>query len=195
MVVLPITKLQTSNDNDIVDLASGNEWQTTFPHELFHIISRNNPDLRNKLYKCIGYHLIPNDLNADLPNNLAHLKITNPDAPVIKHYIKLCTKDSEDNELCLAPILVASQPYSPDKYTSFFDYLLTKFAILDENWQVTSLISYSDVIGFYDKIGRNTTYIIHPEEILADNFVFLVTHETKVPSPNILQLMMDVLKE
>ena len=28
--------------------------------------------------------------------------------------------------------------------------------------------------AFLDKIGKNTNYIIHPDEILADNFVRLV---------------------
>jgi hypothetical protein len=29
-----------------------------------------------------------------------------------------------------------------------------------------------------DQIGRNTRYIIHAEEVLAENFAFLVTGET-----------------
>jgi hypothetical protein len=29
------------------------------------------------------------------------------------------------------------------------------------------------IANFYEQIGTNTTYIIHPNEILADNFVLL----------------------
>lgn len=194
MIVLPITKLNPT-DSNIAQLASGNEWHTTIPHELFHIISRNNPELRDKLYKCIGYNPIPNNKIADLPIDLAHLKITNPDAPITQHYIELHTKNSKDKKLCLAPVLLASQTYSCDKYASFFDYLQMKFLVLDDDWQVVNLLSYDDVIGLDDLIGKNTDYIMHPEEILADNFVLLVMHEINVPSPHILSMMMDIFKE
>jgi hypothetical protein len=42
-------------------------------------------------------------------------------------------------------------------------------------------------------VGRNTQYIIHPEEILADNFALLVLGETSIPSPVILEKMKDAL--
>ena len=48
-------------------------------------------------------------------------------------------------------------------------------------------------IGFYDKIGLNTKYIIHPEEILADNFVILVQGKTDIPSPEIIESMRNIL--
>ena len=27
--------------------------------------------------------------------------------------------------------------------------------------------------GFYEQIGKNTQYIIHPDEVLADNFIIM----------------------
>jgi hypothetical protein len=51
------------------------------------------------------------------------------------------------------------------------------------------------VKGFHEQIGRNTGYIIHPEEVLADNFVLLVRRETDVPSPEILERMDALLIE
>ena len=44
-----------------------------------------------------------------------------------------------------------------------------------------------------EQVGKNTDYIIHPEEILAENFALLVLNETKVASPEILQKMREVL--
>jgi len=42
--------------------------------------------------------------------------------------------------------------------------------------------------NFFEQIGRNTAYIIHPEEILADNFAQLATgQEQTVPSPEVQQ--------
>ena len=51
----------------------------------------------------------------------------------------------------------------------------------------------STLPGYFDQIGRNTQYIIHPEEILADNFVLMIDEKTSVPSPEILQEMRVVL--
>lgn len=42
-------------------------------------------------------------------------------------------------------------------------------------------------------MGRNTGYIIHPEEILADNFKLLATGAENVPSPQILEKMRVIL--
>jgi len=33
--------------------------------------------------------------------------------------------------------------------------------------------------------GRNTRYTIHPEEVLADNFIYLVNGERDLPTPAI----------
>jgi hypothetical protein len=55
-------------------------------HELFHLLSRKNPELRDKLYAVIGFtkcHEIA------LPPDLRSRKITNPDAPRNEHYIRL----------------------------------------------------------------------------------------------------------
>jgi hypothetical protein len=55
------------------------------------------------------------------------------------------------------------------------------------------LVGMERVSGFMEQVGKNTDYIIHPEEILADNFALLVLNEPKVASPEILQKMREVL--
>jgi hypothetical protein len=42
-------------------------------------------------------------------------------------------------------------------------------------------------------VGRNTDYIIHPEEILAENFALLVLGAGNVPSPEVLTRMREAL--
>ena len=44
-----------------------------------------------------------------------------------------------------------------------------------------------------EQVGNNTDYIIHPEEILADNFALLVLGEHNMPSPEIPQKMREIL--
>ncbi len=48
------------------------------------------------------------------------------------------------------------------------------------------LVDAGEVTGFFEQVGQNTTYLIHPEEILADNFVLLVTGKRDVPSPGVV---------
>ena len=46
---------------------------------------------------------------------------------------------------------------------------------------------------FAEKLGQNTDYTIHPEEAMADNFMFLVSGR-KVPNPALLQRIKAVLQ-
>jgi hypothetical protein len=63
-------------------------------HELFHILSKNNPSVRARLYAELGFHELAAPL--DLPDDLAPcglpysaLKLTNPDAPSLNVAINL----------------------------------------------------------------------------------------------------------
>ena len=56
------------------------------------------------------------------------------------------------------------------------------------------LLDPAGVKDFHRKIGKNTGYIIHPEEVLADNFTLLMLGKKKVPTPRILEEMARLLK-
>ena len=185
LVVLPRSEIIRSEER--TKLSNVTDWDTTFTHELFHIWSRNHTELRDKLYEIIGYLQTPAVI--DLPPELAHLKMTNPDAPITNHYIKI---DVNGQEKCLAPILVASGEYDPNIDPNFFSYLETRFIMLDDQTLKSSgnLITYDEVTNLYEKIGKNTEYIIHPEEIMADNFVHLVHETSDLPTPGIIEEML-----
>jgi hypothetical protein len=86
----------------------------------------------------------------------------------------------------------------------FFEYLQFQFLVVErsggsQNFKAVSdgslptLVGMEHVSGFMEQVGRNTDYIIHPEEILADNFALLVLSEQNVASPEILGKMREVL--
>ena len=52
--------------------------------------------------------------------------------------------------------------------------------------QTVFRIDPAKVPSYHDQIGRNTGYIIHPEEVLADNFTLLLQGRTEVKSPHVL---------
>lgn len=158
-------------------------------HELFHILSRNNDDFRRSMYAAIGFHACN---NVPYPADLEDLRITNPDAPLNNSYITL---RHEDDELHCMMILYASKPYEGG---SFFQYITSGLLVVDEvagemrARQADGepvIYQIKDIPDFFAQVGRNTNYIIHPEEILADNFRFVVTGHTDVASPEIVERM------
>ena len=167
-------------------------------HELFHVLSRNAPELRRDLYRIIGVHVC--DPMA-LPPAMADLKLTNPDAPLIDCRIEL----TDDGEACwAAPILYSSSAtYDAVKKPPLFQYLTFRLMKLEEHdgrWRPLLkvgepiLIDPAQSKSFADQIGQNTKYIIHPDEVLADNFVFLVMQTEKLPSPEIIERMGERLR-
>lgn len=57
------------------------------------------------------------------------------------------------------------------------------------------LIEVNGMTGFFEQVGRNTDYLIHPEEILADNFAILVVGDERIVSPEVINRIKKVLEE
>ena len=166
-------------------------------HELFHILSSHNPELRERLYAIVGFSPCT---EIQLPASLRARKITNPDAPVCEHYMEV---QHGDSPVKVAPILFSSRErYDASRGDSLFQYLSFRLMVVDQDgdkWMPVEesgepvLLEAGDVPMFSEKIGRNTSYIIHPEEVLAENFVLLVNNKTDVPTPRIVAEMRNVL--
>ena len=152
------------------DTADGELLKKTIAHELFHILSRSNLELREKLYALIGFS---NCGEIEFPDELKPRKITNPDAPRNDHAIRV---QANGTEVSIVPILFSSAPnYDPVRDGEFFNYLQLGFLIVSKNPGTRAdLLSPQQVSGFFEQVGRNTDYIIHPEEILAENFALLM---------------------
>ena len=162
-------------------------------HELFHVWSRQNPTLRDKFYEIIGFHRCE---EVKLPPTLASRQITNPDAPRNDHFIRVKV---EGRDCRAVPILISNEEkYNVHKGGEFFDYLSFELLLIKKddlvlNLSAPILVPPRSAPDFLQQIGKNTKYIIHPEEILADNFALLVLGEQNVPSPEILQKMKAIL--
>jgi hypothetical protein len=176
------------------------DLQKTFCHELFHVLSRNNPALRDALYAVIGFIKCG---EIKFPEELKTRKITNPDAPFNDHCVLL----QVGGENCWAiPILFSSaEKYDVKRGGEFFNYLQFQFLLVERKsnslaatplyeGQKPRLASLQQVSGFYEQTGRNTEYIIHPEEILADNFALLVLGGGNLPSPEIIAKLEELLR-
>src|SRR4030095_244472 len=105
------------------------------------------------------------------------------------------------------PILYSSsERYDEGKGGDFFDYLRFELLLLDDqssgangspshDSKNPTSVPVNRVAGFFEKVGRNTSYIIHPEEILAENFTILILGSNKTPSPEIISKMRSILAE
>jgi len=165
-------------------------------HEFFHIYSRMNKELRPAMYAIIGYQtcdpLIP-------PDQIKDLMISNPDAPDNNFYI---TGLYQGENLSFIPIIYSSEAYEIDSGRSFFETLnddMLGVTIVNGKPEVILndgqllIVKKEEIEDFYDKVGRNTSYTYHPEETMADNFVFLAKNMT-VRDMHILEELKKVLK-
>jgi len=172
---------------------------TTLAHELFHVLSRHNPALQEKLYAAIGFQKCQ---EAPLPSRLQARKITNPDAPKNDCCIRVRVNG---RPVWVTPVLYSSTTnYDTTGGGEFLEYLEFKLLVIerartgspprviydDANPQ---LLDVSDVSDYFEQVGRNTGYIIHPEEILAENFRILVRGEKRIASPDVMEKIKTVL--
>jgi len=135
-------------------------------HEIWHVISRLNPELRNKTYPLIGFERHGKKLT--MPVNLEKRLIINPDASFNDFAIDL-------NGTLAIPLLTSKfSKYTKDN-PNFFDYIdFNLYPINKDNSVGTKGILDERTDAFFQKIKDNTNYIIHPEEIIAENFQLLV---------------------
>jgi hypothetical protein len=173
--------------------------QKLFIHELFHILSTNNPTLREALYGVINFKKC-NEI--ELPEKFREIKITNPDGYKNDHYIEV---QYQNSVIQVVPIIYSSaQKYDVTKGGEFFRYLRINLLVIekDENtWRYKRnntgepmLLELRDVPDYFNKISFNTNYTLHPEEILADNFVLLVQKIQPVKSKWVIKGIQKVLQ-
>jgi hypothetical protein len=166
-------------------------------HELFHVLSRHDAETRQRLYGIIGFRACE---KIDLPAALKDRKITNPDAPEIN-----CTIDLKlEGRVAMAtPVLYSKvEKYDPAKAEKDLKYNFRLMVVEEKNGKRQPMIGSSGpilldprgVASYLEQIGRNTEYIIHPDEVLADNFIKLVKEAKNLPSPKIVEQMQSVLK-
>ena len=167
-------------------------------HELFHILSRGNPKLREQLYAIVGFHPCN---RVSLPKSLRDRKLTNPDGPLADHYIQI---DHDGRSVPATPILYARiQRYSSDKGGPFFRFMEFRLLVIEKHegkWRPALadgdpiLVNPRENPSYFRQIGGNTDYIIHPDEILADNFMHLVEGKPNLKTPRIVAEMKQLLE-
>ena len=149
-------------------------------HEIFHILSRYNKSFRDEMYALIGFSEFEEELI--LPREIAERVLTNPDGARRDYAIKL--KDENGVEQSALPLILSTKKRYDPGMSSFFGYLsfdlfplikVTRNQVtLGLNKKGESTLSVGHNVDFFNQIKDNTQYIIHPDEIMADNFMMAV---------------------
>lgn len=147
-IVLPERVLSIFEGQPLSSLSPG-----LIIHELFHVLSRKYPNIKNELYKVFGFYNIEKKYNETF--------VINPDAPFYNWAIKLKTDDSAKEYNCLLAL--------------FFDK--NKF-----DWNSVLNLDQNIIIPKFktniNNVIKNTDYTIHPEEICAEHFrLIFVSHD------------------
>ena len=145
-------------------------------HELFHVLSRADSHLQETLYALLGFKTVK---GFEYPEELEERRISNPDA---FEYLHTLTVEAGSESVDVLPVIQSLFPLDeaiqlPDFFATLDILLLavdtnTGEALRDGNGD---LIKYNfDNTNWGPLMLRNSAFIIHPEEILADNFATLM---------------------
>ena len=162
-----------------------NPFTTTMFHELFHVYSRLQPRKSAQLYQLIGFEAIGYQ-NLRLPAQLSERILHNPDG--VDFAQKITLKQSDGSVKQAIPVIYANRPGFKPGSAEFFGYVEFNLFQIEKNedgsWRVltkddgfTSTLSLDSQPDFFAQIRDNTGYIIHPDEVLADNFSFVMSRQ------------------
>lgn len=156
-------------------------------HETFHVLTRADAQLREELYEAIGFRACA---STELPASIAELRITNPDEPEKRYAIRLPGGERMPLVHFDSHSIDASKGFSSHARTSWLPVERRdgRCRVRDERLTTESLE------GLYEQVGRNTAYVIHPEEILADNFALLFRPTAKRASSEVLARIERILR-
>lgn len=165
-------------------------------HEFFHVYTRYNEQARAQIYSIIGFS---DAAGLTYPDSIKDLVVSNPDAPDIRYYV---TDTYKDKDTLFIPITYSSEAYDFEKNKTFFETMQLKMLavelqgdllvpILEDGNPI--LVDLYDLPNVYKNTGENTDYVIHPEEIMADNFAYFVV-DKKVKSQWVIDQLVETMK-
>jgi hypothetical protein len=164
-------------------------------HEIFHIMSRSNPELSDKLYEVCNFKPIPKLI---IPKSIQDIALTNPDAFYYQHAITITANGSEKNVIpFFYSALKQSDIKGPVDEAKTFKLGLLDLATLGDEQPKLYKTSETD---YKLRAQVNSSYYIHPEEIMAENFRLLIMRATNaspmppIKFPEILDKLVQVLK-
>lgn len=179
-----VIKIDMETQHNFIDIV--------LAHELFHCLTRCNPQFRADMYKLIHFTVVEEDY--PLPSSVFEYHISNPD---VEHHNSYATFRINGEDIDCFTDFVTTKHFEK-KGDSFFYTSTTALVPVDG-----SDIYYTpeQAENFYEIFGANTDYVVDPEECLADNFSFALVYGMKgpngngYPNPEIIEGILNYLKK
>lgn len=157
----------------------------TIAHELFHILSRNDPEFRQEMYNIFGFTIA--DEPAFSPE-IRDILGANPDVEAFDSYTMF---DIHGVMTKGVVVTLLKNPYS-DGADLLSNYSTGIVPYDDPNKYYT----IDEVANFWDIFGENSNYVIATEEGIADNFSSAVIYGMEgrdYKNPELIQSILDVM--
>ena len=172
-------------------------FDSIFWHELFHCITRSNKIFRKDMYKIIHFTVMEKDFT--IPKPIYEISISNPD---VEHHDSYATFNINGKNIDCYMVLTISRPFNRPG-DAFFKYMQSSIVPIDSKGE---FYLPENVKNFWEIFGRNTNYVIDPEECLADNFSYAIlnqeyekyieckSNELNFKNPEIIKKIINYLK-
>ena len=161
-------------------------------HELFHCLTRCNPDFREKMYELISFTV--KDADYAIPKSVFEYHISNPD---VEHHNSYATFRINGKDVDCFVDCVTTKHFEKEG-ESFFDCFTTALIPVDGS---DTYYTPEEAENFDKVFGKNTDYVIDPEECMADNFSFAMHYGMDGPegkgysTPEIIEGIISTVKE
>ena len=158
------------------------ELKETVAHELFHIVSTYNPELRNNLYAKLGFEACPKLL---IPQEFKNLYVTNPDTVGKNCYLEFQVNGIKVKAV---PFLYSESPYRGGYFFRYFHFSFLVSKTIKDKCIPVFKEDRVNLVGIPQNLFQlceeldpyNNQHRLHPEEILAYYWSFLPFKETEL---------------
>ena len=161
-------------------------------HEIFHCLTRKNPQFKEDMYRIINFTIQQEDF--EIVPEIHDVFISNPD---VNRHNSYATFTINGKKMDCFVLWITIKPFE-NPGESFFDYTTTGLVPIDH---LDTLYTKDDAEDFWDVFGHNTGYVTDPEECMADNFGYaLIYGETDMngqafDNPEIIEEIQEYLKK
>ena len=165
---------------------TGKFFERTLWHELFHCLTRNNPEFRAAMYSLINFTVTGTDY--ELPPSVRDFYRSNPD---VEHHDSYATFNINGQDIDCFVVWI----YLQEQDGSYSDEAVLVPVDGTDTYYLPEQAS-----NFYEVFGNNTDYLLDPEECMADNFKYAMYFGIEgqdgqgYPNPEIIQGIIDELK-
>ena len=171
-----------------IDPQTDNLMEELLWHEMFHVITRYNPEFRSQMYSLINFTVTDSDYV--LPSSVSEYMLCNPD---VEHHDSYATFVIDGQNVDCFMAYVSTGHFTEGEA---IDDIAALVPVDGSDTYYTS----DQASNFDDVFGTNTSYVIDPEECMADNFSFALTYGIEgkdtngYPNPEIISGVIDALK-